>query len=1213
MFRHIAAFELRYQLTSPTFWVTSLIFFLLAFAATTSDTLQIGWGGQVFRNAPYAIVLGSLVLVIWAVFIVTAFVSDVVLRDEETGFGPIMHSTRISDFDYLFGRFAGACGAACLAFLSVPLGSMIGAAMPWLDPETVGPFRLTHYAYVYFVLCVPTLCIMGAAFFALATATRSMFASYIGALLLVALYYAAVLFLARPGYAAVATWLDPFGLSAFGGATRTWTPSERNVELPPMTGPLLGNRLLWLAVALLMLAFTWRAFRRARQSVPSVTRPNRELQKAAPANAPSRQALTQPPSHRELSWGPLVALARFDVLAALRSPAYAVMLGIAFLNALVGLWIAGDDAVSVIYPVTRVMIQTLIEQFTVIPLVIVAYYAGELVWRDRERRVNEIVDATPAPDLAFLAPKILACALVLFTMALVSVAAAITVQALKGYTTFELSHYISWYVMPWLVDTLLYAVLAVFVQTLVPHKFVGLLVMLLFIVGQLALPRLGLEHHLYRYGSAPPVPLSDMNGQGNFAGHAAWFRAYWTAGAVILAVLAYALWRRGIVAPLGVRLRRLPHRLAGPAGWILGGAGVAMTALGGVIYYNTNVLNEYRTFGESERWSARFEQATREFASVPQPRITNVTLAVDIYPSEPRVVTRGTYIIENKTGAPLREVHVFWPHVHESRSFIGTLATARLELTSLDVAGARLTRELPDFNYRIYTFDTPLGPGERREIRFETLRQQRGFLNSNNEARVVANGTFLDNFQLTPMLGVTRQYALNGRTKRRQYDLPDDPGPAKLEDVGARLHHSLRRDSDWVNADLTVSTVEDQTVLAPGQLVDMKVANGRRIARFRTEAPMHNFFVIQSAAYAVREDRWKDIPLAVYYHPAHVANVDSMVVVMKESLEYYTTNFSPFQFKQLRVVEFPAYNNFAQSFPGAIAHSEAAGFIYNPSKPQNAHLVTYITAHETAHQWWFHQVVGADMEGQTVLSETLAQYSALMIMERRYGAEQIRTFLKRALDGYLRGRGTEAAGERPLGRANAYNQAYISYQKGTLAMYLLKERIGEEAVNRALRALLQDFAFKGPPYPCSQELVDRLRAVAGPEHQQLISDLFEKITLYDLKVARASSTRRPDGKWDVVMEVEARKLYADEKGVETEATLDEAFDVGVFAAEPGTVGFSRESVLSMQRQRVQSGRDTLTVVVDKAPSFVGLDPYNKYVDRNSRDNVRRVEVVRKDE
>lgn len=99
-------------------------------------------------------------------------------------------------------------------------------------------------------------------------------------------------------------------------------------------------------------------------------------------------------------------------------------------------------------------------------------------------------------------------------------------------------------------------------------------------------------------------------------------------------------------------------------------------------------------------------------------------------------------------------------------------------------------------------------------------------------------------------------------------------------------------------------------------------------------------------------------------------------------------------------------------------------------------------------------------------------------------------------------------------------------------------------------------------------------------------------------------TQTPDGRWSVAIDVEAAKFYADASGVQTEAPLDEPLEVGVFTAEPGAMGFSATSVLYLERQPVRSGRQTLTVLTNREPRFVGIDPYNKYVDRNSNDNVR---------
>jgi aminopeptidase N len=568
-----------------------------------------------------------------------------------------------------------------------------------------------------------------------------------------------------------------------------------------------------------------------------------------------------------------------------------------------------------------------------------------------------------------------------------------------------------------------------------------------------------------------------------------------------------------------------------------------------------------------------------------------VSLDVDIYPDEERVDTTGRYTIENRTAAPIEDIHIRW------------MRDTTLE--RLDLPHAQLRHEYAGFNYRIYALEPPLAPGARVDLRFSTVRRQRGFRHARNQTDIVGNGTFINNALVAPFLGMGREGLLTDRAERRKYGLPPELRLPKLEDDGARANHYLRRDSDWVTADITVSTDADQLAIAPGYQVSEQVANGRRTVRYQTDAPIMHFFSIQSAAYAVKRDRWNDVDLAVYYHPSHEYNVDRMIEGMKRSLDYFTAHFSPFQFRQIRILEFPAYATFAQSFANTIPYSEGIGFIARYDDPENIDLVTYVTAHEVGHQWWAHQVMSGEMQGMTLLVETLAQYSALMVMERLYGPDQIRKFLRYELDNYLRRRGGELIEELPLDRVE--DQPYIHYQKGSLAMYLLKDVIGEEAVNRALRGLLGEFAFKAAPYPTSKDLLRHLRAVADPEHQALITDLFQKITLYDVKVTGARKQSRADGRWDVTLEIDARKVYADGEGRETDTALDEAFDVGLFAAEPGTEGFDQEDVIVFERRPIRSGTQTLQLVARREPSFGGVDPYNKRVDRNSEDNVSAIE------
>ena len=518
---------------------------------------------------------------------------------------------------------------------------------------------------------------------------------------------------------------------------------------------------------------------------------------------------------------------------------------------------------------------------------------------------------------------------------------------------------------------------------------------------------------------------------------------------------------------------------------------------------------------------------------------------------------------------------------------------------------AALLRDLGCSILQGYAFAKPMAPSERRNVRFKSLFEQRGFTNDGNTTRLVDNGTFVNNVEIAPIIGMDKGELLNDPTKRRRYGLPSQLRPPKLEDDSARANTYLRHDSDWVTSDITVSTVADQTPIAPGYKVSESVADGRRTVRFKSDSPIANFFSIQSAAYAVKRDKWQNVDLAVYYDPHHPYDVDRMIAAMKASLDVYTKDFSPYQFHQARILEFPAYASFAQSFANTIPYSESIGFIQNydaiKDDPEKIDLVTFVTAHELGHQWWAHQVVGADMQGMTMLSETFAQYSAMLVMEKLYGPEHVRKFLKYSLDHYLRSRGGEEVEELPLERVE--NQGYIHYDKGAVVMYRLAQAVGEDTVNRALRRLLAEYAFKPAPYPSSKDFVAILRQEAGLKYNQLITDLFQRITIYDLKATSASWKKRADGKFDVTLNVEAHKYYADGKGKETETPLNEDIDVGAFLVEPGKKGFDKSKILTFEQLKLKTGKQVLHLVTNRAPAFAGIDPYNEWIDRNSDDNV----------
>ncbi|MEP6702362.1 MAG: aminopeptidase, partial [Betaproteobacteria bacterium] len=948
MLARIAAFELRYQLRAPVFFIGFALFFLLAFGSVTIDEIRIGGRGNVNVNSPFALLLTLVTLSVFGIFIVTAFVANVVIRDDETGFAPILRATRITKFDYLIGRFIGAVAVAFLVLASVPLGMLIGSWMPWVDSDKVGPFVAYHYLYVLFIYALPTVLVVGATFFALATATRSMMWTYVGAVAFLVLFLTSRFLLRDPAFDTFSALADPFGLGAFSQATKYWTASDRNTMVPQISGLILYNRLLWSGISLALLGLAYSIFKFEVKGRAQKKPARRVAAESEPP--PPTKPLAMPAASRATGWMQLAALTRFDMRMVFKSPAFFVLLAIGVALTLGPLFGTIEVRGTEYFPVTRAMVTALGGSFTLIPIIIAVYYGGELVWSDRERRIHEIVGATAAPDWTFIVPKVLAIVLVLAATFVVATITAMIFQMAHGYAHVQFPSYVLWFIVPGVIAAMLLAVLSVFVQTLVPHKFVGWAAMLVYVVATVSLAGMGFEHNLYNYGGEPDVPLSDMNGMGRFWIARAWFQAYWIAFALMLLVVVQLMWRRGAETGLRPRFRRMLARLNGTRGLVFAAAAMAWIAIGGWVFYNTNVLNDYHPLKDEEKRLADMEKALLPFETIVAPRITDIKLKVDLYPREVKAITHGSYVVENKTLTPMPEVHVRWER--------------RLKMQALNIPGATLKKDYREFNYRIYAFDPPLQPGEKRTIAFTTVFEERGFPNARPLTRIVENGTFVNNQQVAPFLGMSRESLLQDRAKRRKYGLPSELRLPKLEDESANANHYLRNDSDFVNAELTVSTEADQIPVAPGYLVSDTIsdtgAGKRRTIVTKTEAPIHNYFSMQSARYAIKKDTWtgkdgKPVDLAVYYHPPHDWNVQRMIDAMKISLELFSDRFSGYQFRQARILEFPAYASFAEAFAGTIPFSEAIGFIQNHKDTKNDEkidLVTYVTAHEIAHQWW---------------------------------------------------------------------------------------------------------------------------------------------------------------------------------------------------------------------------------------------------------------------
>lgn len=1198
MFREFFRFELFYWLRGWMIYIFLLVMTVLFAFASGSSFVQVGGPlGNAHKNSPFTVALWYASASVLTCFMAAAIYDSSASRETSSKMGDILFSKPLRKWGFLGGRFTGATLIAVLPCLGITLGILLGRLFNLSDDERWGPFRLWDHVLPFLVFAIPNTLLFGAVVFAIATVTRNTLYSFLGVLLLLIGFGISDSFARSLEYETLACMIDPFGASAYGVATKYWTLEERNTLSVPLTGLLIANRALWLAISAMIFvlagwcfSFETRAKGRRKAKRELVSKESEDPWQVA-SMKPGAGLPTRTP---EPSWASqFISTVWSDTANILGSPTFLVILCFAILNTSAGLFLGGNEIFgNTSFPVTYKMVDRITGSLVIFPIAIITYFCGVLVWRDRDSRIHEIVGATPTPNSVFAVSRLVTMVLCVLSILLLGIAIGVFYQWTQGYTRFQLNVYFEEIVLIQGTRFLFLIVAGLLAHTLAPNKYVGYALFVLFLVLNAFLWQgLRWESLLWRFGAMPSHVYSDMFGVAPYVKGMWWFAAYWGAVSLVLVWLTSILMHRGVAMDLKSRLANgLKGQTALSRGFVAAAA-LAALSLGGWLFYNTQVLNTMIGSAELERRQVEYEKKYQTIASIAQPKITAIRYEIDIFPETRNMEMRAKQTIVNKASAPIDTLYV-----NTTRSF----------LTEIDIPTATLTNDDSRLNVRTYQLSPPLEPQQSLEMTHTMKTQTRGIENQVSLEQIVQNGTFFNN-GIAPSFGFDMDRRVITPQRRKALGLPaiESIPPLTRECSDACQFQYISQDSDWVDVETIISTSSDQIAVAPGSLIKRWDENGRAYFHYKLDHPSLNFYSFISAKYAVERGKVGDVDTEVYYHPEHSWNVPKMSSAIADTLEYCTKNFGPYRHKQARIIEFPRIDDFAQAFPGTMPYSESMGFIAKLEKPDDIDMVTYIVAHEMAHQWWAHQVIGARMEGATLLSETMAQYTALMIMRRKYGDDMMHKFLRYEMDNYLRSRGTEQIKERPLMNVDL-GQGYIHYRKGSVALFYLAEMIGEDRINAALKEVVEKYAYQGPPYPNAYVLVDRLKAQTPPELHYLIQDLFEDITLFGNRTLEAKATRQADNKYLVQIKVQCQKYKADAKGSESEVPMDDWIEVGAFAKPEKGNRYGK--LLYRKRLQLTSGEHDLEFVVDELPYQAGVDPRNLLIDRVTDDNLKTVTV-----
>lgn len=1184
MFSLLLRFEALYQLKQRALPLMAGLFLFLGFLVASNGYAP----ANVNINAAYQINNHSGLFSLGSVFIIMFFAISATLRDDRFKMDMLVYSSSIEKRQFFWSRFLGVFLFSLMAFSPFILGMMAGHTFKAHDPERLAPFSLLTYLQPWLIITLPNIFICSSVLFVVSLLSRSQVATYVGAVFIYMFYMICAMFLnsplmaqsvpATPEAMAMAALADPFGISAFFEQTQFWTPYQKNNQLLSFSGYLLWNRVIWVGTSVLLLLSAYQLF--------SFSKQNQKIKKAEASLMPgvtkAVYRLIEPARGFLADSNALLSVVKVELNSVVKSiPFVAVLLIWMFIIVfeIYARVIGGGEYADILYPLTNFMIENMVDPLKILSIILIVFYSGEIVWRERYLNFNLIVDATPVSNWVFFIAKLVALLLLPASLIASGVIIGASFQLFNGFSPIELGQYLAmFYFYGW--QLLIFSVLGVFVQSIVPNKYLGMGITGILILGSFLSAHIGIEHPMLRFGYLPTIAYSNMTG---FAGESLKFAhlaVYWLGVAGILTLISFKLWQRGTAATSILKYKKSGFNLKRGELAVLTFFGALLLIGGGTVLYHTHVANEYLTSSDVLDYRENYEKKFKQYDDLAPLYSESINTKVDLYPKKNSYRIEADNWMINRSDTALTQVFV----------------TARKPLESIQIEYAKLILADAAFDAYLFQFEKPLPPNGKVKVHYVINYQQQGY---EVDKEIVENGSYLSHRTFEPYFGYRTSLEIKDNFEREKRNLP------KIETEKWVDEHiqSSQIKFGKANYETVVSTDDPEIALASGALIREWKADGRNYYHYRAKekiVPTMGYF---SSAYATKKEKYKGISIELYYDPNHHYNIDSIASSTKAALDYCTENFGAYPFNQVRIAEVPSHwpmGGFAH--PGVISMVENRLYLTDIRAAHQFNLVAKRTIHEIAHQWWGHVITPKVAAGGVLFVEGFAKYTEAVVMDKLYGKYTIHQLSKTALRRYFSGRAWGMNAEPPLYRSEG--EGYLSYGKSYTVMLGLRSLLGEEKVNQVLKTLVDRHKDDETFTLNSLELLDELYKVSPEKHHQLIDDWFKRVITYDLSMGQVSHEKLSNGQYEITLTVNAKRFELQDSGAYQTITINEPIEIGLFNRHPDALNHQHQ-IFYLKPHQITKEKQMLKVIVDELPKYLSIDPFGTRVDENIFDNTVR--------
>jgi hypothetical protein len=493
--------------------------------------------------------------------------------------------------------------------------------------------------------------------------------------------------------------------------------------------------------------------------------------------------------------------------------------------------VIGGGAYGVsVYPFTNQLIDLIVTPLTIFSFILIIFYSSDIVWRERSLNFNVIVDAMPVKNWVFFLSKLSALLLLPFILITTGVAMCIVFQLVLGYSNFEFGLYASLY-YHYGLQLVVFSMIALFINSLAKNKYMGMGIFGLIVLLSMKADMLGFEHPLTSLGFMPRLASNNMDGFNGVSRLFDHLAMYWFALGLIVTVLSFKIWNRGVVANFTVKLKQLLFGWTTIQKAALTVCIVLFFGAGSLVFYNVNIVSEYETINDQLDFSENYERKFKKHESLERLVRTSMNTEVAIYPKERMYTVMADYMLKNKSERPLAALFV----------------TERIPLVNIAIENARLVAHDTIYGTYLFQFDKPLQPNYSVLYIYELQKELKGYV---RDYSIVNNGTYINRFgNFEPILGYRSGIEITNRIERQKRNLPERIAEDNSD------YHFVKDDiqCEKVIYETIISTDSEQTAISSGRLVKEWSANNRNYYHYKSNGKIMPAVGYFSAKYETKK------------------------------------------------------------------------------------------------------------------------------------------------------------------------------------------------------------------------------------------------------------------------------------------------------------------------------------------------------------------------